>query len=106
MNARGRVETLLRSGEACWCPIVQLELWNGARGHRERRVLDDFAQVLPALPIKPEVWVAAYALARRARTGGVTVPATHILITACAQHHGAGLESSDKDFALLRDVGR
>lgn len=103
-KVRERVEALLRSGEACWCPIVQLELRNGARGNRERTVLDDFAQVLPALSINAEVWVAAYALARRARTRGVTVPATDILIAACAQHHGAGLESSDKDFALLKDI--
>ena len=67
-------------------------------------MLRDFAQVLPDLPIDSEVWAGAYALARSARATGVTVPATDILITACARRHGAGLESSDKDFGLLQDV--
>jgi predicted nucleic acid-binding protein len=32
-----RVRALLEMGEAAWCPMVQLELWNGARGDRARR---------------------------------------------------------------------
>ena len=103
-NVQGRVEALLKSGEACWCPIVQLELWNGARGNRERKVLNDFSKVLPSLSMDSEVWTAAYALARRARASGLTIPATDILITACARRHGAGLESSDKDFSLLQNI--
>ena len=57
---RSRVEAALRAGEACWCPIVQLELWNGARGDREKRALRDFAAILPVLPIGEDVWRAAY----------------------------------------------
>lgn len=101
---RSRVEAALKAGDACWCPIVQLELWNGARGEREKRVLRDFAAVLPSLPIDEDVWSAAYELARRARAGGITVPATDVAITACAQVHGAALESADSDFRLLRRV--
>lgn len=66
-RVRARVERALRSGEACWCPLVQLELWNGARGKRERKVLRDFARVLPELPIDQEVWSRAYELATGAR---------------------------------------
>ena len=101
---RGRVETALRAGEACWCPIVQLELWNGARGDTERRVLNDFSAALPVLPMDDAVWSAAYHLARRARRRGITVPATDIAIAACAERHGVPLESADKDFELLRQV--
>lgn len=102
--ARNRVEALLRAGDACWCPIVQLELWNGARGDREKRVLRDFAAVLPDLPVDEVVWNAAYELARRARGRGVTVPATDVTIAACAQVHGAALESADSDFQWLRRI--
>lgn len=102
-TARGRVEAAL-AGTACWCPIVQLELWNGARGEREKRVLYDFARVLPSLPIDADVWCAAYELARRARARGVTVPAIDVIIMACARHHGTGLESTDDDFNSLRRV--
>ena len=101
---RSRVEAALKAGEACWCPIVQLELWNGARGDREKRVLRDFAAVLPVLPIDDDVWSDAYALARRARSRGVTVPATDVAISACARIHGAAIESADSDFRWLQSV--
>ena len=103
-TVRSRVEAALKAGEACWCPIVQLELWNGARGDREKRALRDFAKVLPDLPIDEYVWSAAYDLARRARAQGVTVPATDVVTAACAQVHGADLESADSDFQWLRRV--
>ena len=101
---RRRVEAALKAGDASWCPIVQLELWNGARGGREKGVLRDFAAVLPSLPIDEDVWNAAYELARRARAKGVTVPATDVAIAACAHVHGAALESADSDFQWLRRV--
>ena len=46
---RARVEAALTSGDACWCPLVRLELWNGAAGDRDRRILRDFETVLPEL---------------------------------------------------------
>ena len=95
------MEAALIAGDACWCPIVQLELWNGARGGREQRALRHFANVLPDLPIDPGVWSAAYDLARRARKRGVTVPAADLIIAACAHHHGAELETADTDFEQL-----
>lgn len=101
---RGRVEAALRAGDACWCPIVQLELWNGARGGSEQRALRRFAAVLPDLPMDATVWSAAYNLSRRARARGVTVPAADVVIAACAHRHGAALESADKDFELLGNL--
>lgn len=101
---RSRVESALTAGEACWCPLVELELWNGARGGPEKRALRRFAEVLPVLQIDEGVWSAAYDLARRARAQGVTVPAADVAILACARHHGAALESADQDFELLRGV--
>ena len=104
-GVHARVETALESGEACWCPLVQLELWNGARGAHERSVLREFARVLPELAIDSEVWSKAYDLATQARAQGVTAPATDVLIAACALHHGADLESADSDFDHLAAVG-
>ena len=101
---RSRVEIALRAGEACWCPIVQLELWNGARGGSEQQTLRRFAAVLPVLAMDAEVWSTAYDLARRARLRGVTVPATDVVIAACAHCHDAALESADKDFEVLRNL--
>lgn len=97
-EVRARVETLLQAGTACWCPLVRLELWNGAGGDREKKVLCDFERLLPELAITPDVWTEAYAVARRCRSSGVTVPATDLLIWACVRHYGAGIEHADSDF--------
>ena len=103
---RARVHAALISGQACWCPLVQLELWNGARGRQEHRVLRDFARTLPDLAMDDVVWQAAYDMARRARAQGITVPATDVAIAACALRHGAALETADADFQLLASVTR
>jgi hypothetical protein len=100
-KVRSRVEAALASGEACWCPLVRLELWNGAAGERDRKSLRDFEDVLLELAIDDDVWADAYELARRARSAGVSVPATDILIAACARRHGADLETADSDFERL-----
>jgi len=100
-KVRSRVEAALTSGEACWCPLVRLELWNGAAGDRDRKSLRDFEDVLLEIAIDDDVWASAYELARRARSAGVSVPATDILIAACARRHGADLETADSDFERL-----
>jgi predicted nucleic acid-binding protein len=101
---RDRVTRALDSGDACWCPIIRLELWNSAGGDRDRKVLRDFERLLPELAIDNAVWSAAYDLARRARFAGISVPATDILIAACAQHHQVELEHADSDFSHLEKL--
>ena len=98
---RERVEALLVTGDALWCPIVRLELWNGARGERERAVLKEMEKEVRTLEIGPPVWDKAAALARLARDQGITVPATDLLVAACAQHHGVSLEHCDSHFGLI-----
>jgi predicted nucleic acid-binding protein len=104
-GVRARVAGLLIDGEARWCAMVRLELWNGAGGGRERAILRDFERVLEELPITDAVWESAYSLARLARSKGITAPATDILISACARHHGAAVETADADFAPLAKLG-
>ena len=84
--------------------MVRLELWNGAGGDREKKVLRDFERALPELAINEDVWSGAYELARRARAAGVYVSATDLLIAACARHHQVELEQSDSDFGLLSKI--
>jgi predicted nucleic acid-binding protein len=98
---RARVENLLRAGEAAWCAMVRLEISAGIGDERERRILGEYEAVLPELPIDDRVWRSAYALARRARREGKTIPATDILVFACARAHEVELEHADGHFDML-----
>lgn len=100
-DVRERVIGHLRAGSACIVPMVRLELWNGARGDREKKALLEFERDLPELAMTEAVWDEACTLARRARTAGLTVPAADLLIAACARHHHAGIESVDAHFVEL-----
>jgi predicted nucleic acid-binding protein len=48
--------------------------------------------------LEPPAGARSFDLARRCRAAGVTVPATDVLIDACARRHGAALEQADADF--------
>jgi predicted nucleic acid-binding protein len=85
-------------------PMIRLELWNGARGDREKKALREFEQVLPELEVTAGVWEAAYDLARRARAAGLTIPVADLLIIACARHHGVAIETTDAHFAELEKL--
>lgn len=98
---RERLEALLVAGDAAWCPIVRLELWNGARGDRERTVLREMEKEIPSLEIGAPVWDRAATLARLAREQGITVPVTDLLVAACAHHHGVSIEQHDSHFSLI-----
>jgi predicted nucleic acid-binding protein len=95
------VRRLMASGEAAWCPAIRLELWNGVGNESDRRILRDFEQTLPELPITDEVWAEARALASRCRKAGKTAPAIDVLIAACARHHGVDVEHADRHFDFL-----
>jgi predicted nucleic acid-binding protein len=101
---RGRVEAILVAGDACWCPVVRLELWNGAGGNQEKKVLRDLERHLPELCIDGGVWNRACELACKARVAGVSVSATDLLIAACAGFHEAQIEHADSDFDLLAAI--
>ena len=101
---RARVAALLESGQAALCPMVRLELWNGARGEHEKRVIRDLERELPDLEISAQVWRTACKLAQATRKSGQTIPATDLLIAACAHHHGVGIIEDDIHFAALPKI--
>ena len=103
-GVRDRVIATLEAGTARWCAMVRLELWNGARGARERQVLREFERLVPELATSDDVWRRADDMVRACRAAGVTVPATDALIQAVAAHHGAQLEHADQDFVRLAAV--
>ena len=105
-GVREQVRALLEGGEAAWCDMVKLELWNGARGETERRVLREMEEALVLLPTDETVWQTAFRLARSARQSGKTIPATDLLIGACAQRHGVTLAHDDQHLAMLATFAR
>ncbi len=98
---RERVQTALETGEAVWCDMVKLELWNGARGDKEKRVLRELESALPLVACSCEVWEESYRIARAVRGKGQTVPATDLLIFACARVHHATLLHADRHLGWL-----
>jgi len=98
---RARVETLLKNGEALWCDMVRIELWNGARGQAEKRMLADFEGALDRLPTTDAVWSKARLLAQRSRANGLTTPSADLVIAACAWEHGVAIEHDDAHLHAL-----
>jgi predicted nucleic acid-binding protein len=98
---RDRVNALLESGEAAWCPAVRLELWRGVTNDAERKTLRRYEALLPDYEISAEVWHRSIQLADRARAAGVTVPLADLLIFACAKSHGLEVAHDDAHFEEL-----
>jgi predicted nucleic acid-binding protein len=98
---RNRVNELLESGEAGWCPAVRLELWRGVTNDSERKTLRRYEALLPDYEIAEEVWKRSIQLADRARASGVTVPMADLLIFACAKIHGLEVAHDDTHFDEL-----
>jgi predicted nucleic acid-binding protein len=94
-DVRARVRDLVLAGDAVLCDMVLLELWNGAHGERERHDLAAMEQDLEIVPTTAAAWQLASEIARRSRDSGRTLPATDILIAACAGAAGTSVEAVD-----------
>ncbi len=93
-----RVQHLLASGEAAWCDLIAVELWNGVRVGKERKALDELEVELSLFALDVNVWKLARKLAFRCRQSGITAPSNDVIIAACVVTHGLELEHCDKHF--------
>ena len=96
-----RVRSLLDEGRACWCDIIALELWHGARGTKERAVLSEFKRTLTCFEIDKLVWHQALIIATKARDSGITAPTADLIISACAFKNQIEIEHCDRHLAVL-----
>ena len=103
-EVRKRVEAILAAGEAAWCPIIRLELWNGARGQQEAKALRMMESILQELEITEAVWQLANDLAQKTRTKGLTLPPQDLIVAACARHYAIPLEHADSHFELIANI--
>ena len=97
-EAGDRVEVLFLSGEAAWCDMTLVELWQGVRGAKEKRELAEMESEIERIPVNADVWRLASKLAFRCREKGITVPSSDVIIAACAVTHKLELEHCDKHF--------
>ena len=104
MAKRERVNALLQSGLAAWCPPVRLELWRGVTNDAERKALRHYGALLPDYVISAAVWERAVRLADRGRAARVTAPLADLLIFACAREYGLDLAHDDTHFEQLAKV--
>jgi predicted nucleic acid-binding protein len=96
-----RVKLLLERGDAAWCDMTALELWNGAKGRAEKMVLEELERELRLYPINEQVWKAARLIARACRDKGITTPTADILIAACAAEYRLEVEHNDAHLSTI-----
>ena len=100
------VEVLVLSGEAAWCDITLVELWQGVRGAKEKRELAEMEKEVELVPVDASVWRLARKLALHCREKGINVPISDIITAACAVTHALGLEHCDKHFNDLLPLAK
>lgn len=105
-EAGDRVEVLVLSGEAAWCDMTLVELWHGVRGSREKRDLAAMEEEIDRVSMNEADWRLARRLALRCREKGLTVPASDLVIAACATAHGLQLEHCDSHFDSILPLAR
>ena len=103
-EAGNRVEELLLTGDAGWCDMTAVELWNGARGVREKRELAELEKEIALFPVDSNVWKKARLLAVDCRSTGLTVPVADIIIAACAAHYDLELEHCDFHYKKILPI--
>lgn len=101
---RDRVNALLQSGLAAWCPPIRLELWRGVTNDAERKALRHYERLLPDYEISTQIWERAVRLADRGRADGVTVPLADLLIFSCAKSYELDLAHDDAHFEQLAAI--
>jgi predicted nucleic acid-binding protein len=97
-RVRDTVKELTSDGLVVLCDVVRLELWNGAGGAAESRMLRDLERELECVPTTEQVWRTSIELARACRAHGLTIPAVDLLVAACADCHGLRLVHRDAHF--------
>jgi predicted nucleic acid-binding protein len=101
-----RVKTLLARGNAAWCDMTLVELWNGAQGHVEKKALEELESEVQLCSVNEMVWAKARLLARRSREKGVTAASADILIAACAVNYNLELEHCDSHFDKILPIAK
>ena len=100
-SVKGRVRGLLENAEAALCPVIIVELWMGAGSGKDQSDVAKLEKRLPQLEIHSSVWARANRLSQLCRSHGTPVPASDVIIAACAFEHDAEIEAVDAHYPIL-----
>lgn len=103
-DIKARVQAAILSTDAALCEPVLLELWAGAIGRKDAKVIRAFEDALPILECDKEVWRLAKEHARKFRANGLTFLNVDILIFSIAVRHNARIVAVDKAFGQMRQA--
>ena len=101
-----RVKTLLARDSAAWCELTLVELWNGAQGHVEKKVLEELEAEVKLYAVNEQVWAKARLMARRSREKGITATSGDIVVAACAANYALDVEHCDSHFEKILPVAK
>jgi predicted nucleic acid-binding protein len=101
-----RVKALLTRGQAGWCEFTLVELWNGAQGHIEKKVLEELEAEVQLYAVNEQVWAKARLLARRSREKGITATSGDIVVAACATNYDLQVEHCDNHFDKILPIAK
>ena len=101
-----RVKTLLARDSAAWCELTLVELWNGAQGHVEKKVLEELEAEVKLYAVNEQVWAKARLMARRSREKGITATSGDIVVAACAANYALDVEHCDSHFDKILPVAK
>lgn len=80
------------------CGMVQIEVLRGVRNPNIKRKLEEFMSVMIFVTTDNLLWAEAAELAWQLDRQGRVLPATDVLIAACALRSGAEVLTHDKHF--------
>jgi predicted nucleic acid-binding protein len=92
------VVTLLRQARACYTGLIAVELYRGAKGHREFESLEQLFATIECLGLSQEAYRTAGRLCAQFARRGITVGTVDAMIATVAVEHDCALLSLDRHF--------
>lgn len=91
----------VRAGWIGTCDVIRLEVVRGIVLPDCRADLEEFFDLMPRLELDGDVWRRARELGWTLDRAGQVLPATDLVIAACALVHRAALVSTDRHFGFV-----
>ena len=88
----------MRSGQLLGCGVVRVEVVRGVVDRRQKSCVEEFLDLVPDIVSDDQMWKDAAELAWTMDREGKVIPATDVVIAACALRAGAEVVTLDPHF--------